>query len=189
LDYFFVDVEASGPVPGFHDLLSIGATHVRRQDGAYQLFDDFYAEIKPVFGGQNEAAMRVHGLDMDRLASEGLEPRDGMARFAEWTRARLRNPREKPIFTAHNAPFDWMYCAYYFQLAGIPNPFGHSALDTKALAMGALKLPWVGTSQRSLASKLPSVPPRDPATIHHAGQDARYGALVFAALMNAMRAP
>lgn len=184
VDYFSVDVETSGQIPGIHNLLSIGVTHVRRKEGKHQLFDDFYCELKPVFDGFDPAAARIHGLDADRLRAEGLSPEDAMRQFSEWVLARKKGKKDRPVFVAHNAPFDWMHCAYYFEYTGVKNIFGHSAIDTKALAMGRLNISWVETSLKSVAAKLPNVPPRDISTLHHAGHDARYQALVFADLMN-----
>jgi DNA polymerase III epsilon subunit-like protein len=184
VDYFSVDVESSGPVPGIHNLLSLGVTHVRKREGKYQIFDDFYCELKPVFEGFVPAAMRIHGLQAERLMEEGLDPESAMQQFADWVQARKKSAKDRPVFVAHNAPFDWMQCAYYFEHTGIKNPFGHSALDTKALAMGRLNLAWVQTSLKNVADKLPNVPQRDISTLHHAGHDARYQALVFADLMN-----
>ena len=184
MDYFSVDVESSGPVPGIHNLLSIGVTHVRRRDGKYQIFDDFYCELKPVFDGYVPGAMRIHGLDAEKLKVEGVEPETAMKRFAEWVNARKKSSKDRPVFVAHNAPFDWMQCAFYFEFTGVKNPFGHSALDTKALAMGKLDISWVETSLKNVSEMLEQVPQRDKSTLHHAGHDARYQALVFAELMN-----
>ena len=41
------------------------------------------------------------------------------------------------MFTAFNAAFDWMFIADYFERHLGRNPFGHSALDIKAFAMGS----------------------------------------------------
>jgi DNA polymerase III epsilon subunit-like protein len=184
LDYFVFDVETSGPAPGIHNLLSLGATHVRRQQGSYKLFGDLYVELKPMFPGFHPPAMEIHGLDMERLEIEGLTPREAMSRVSEWVTKEQRTPKERPVFVAHNAPFDWMFYAWYTAYAEVPNLFGHSAIDMKALAMGKLDLPWNQTSLRHLAAMLPGVAPRDVKNLHHAGADARYQAEVFAAMMN-----
>ncbi len=187
MDYFSIDVESSGPAPGIHNLLSIGVTHVRRHGGQYQLFDDFYLEVKPVFPKFESAAMRICGLDPEKLRKDGYEPEDALGRLSEWVRARQKNIKDRPVFVAQNAPFDWMFIAWHFEYCEIPNPFGHSALDMKPLAMGVLGLSWVETSLKNIASKLPSVAPRDTSNLHHAGADARYQAEVFVALMNHAR--
>ncbi len=179
-----MDIETSGPVPGIHSLLSIGVTHVRRTAGEYRLTDDLYLELQPAYSGVQEAAMAIHKLVLEQLARTGVPPKEAMERIFQWVRDRQKDIRNRPVFVAHNAPFDWMFCAYTFGHTGVPNPFGHSAIDTKALAMGKLDLAWSQTSLKNVASHLPGVPPRDESTLHHAGADARYQALVFAALMN-----
>jgi DNA polymerase III epsilon subunit-like protein len=184
LDYFCVDVESSGPVPGIHSLLSVGVTHVRRFQGTYQPFKDFYVELKPAYPGYEEAAMAVNKLDPKTLQEKGLPPREAMTKIVDWLKAEQQDARERPVFVAHNAPFDWMFFAYYCGHFEVPNPFGHSALDTKALAMGKLEIAWNQTSLKSVAQILANVPMRDQSTLHHAGADARYLAIVFSALMN-----
>ncbi|MCC7380902.1 MAG: hypothetical protein IT384_03680 [Deltaproteobacteria bacterium] len=184
MDYFSADIESSGPAPGIHNLLSVGFTHVRRFEGRYQLFEDFYLEVRPEFGGYFEPAMAIHGLDPERLKREGVPVKDAMHRINNWVKKQQKHPKDRPIFVAQNAPFDWMFIAWHYAWAEVPNPFGHSALDVKALAMGQLNVAWNQTSLKQIAAMLPGVPPRDPKDLHHAGADARYQALVFAALMN-----
>lgn len=184
MDYFSIDVEASGPIPGIHNLLSIGATHVRRSEGLYRPFEDFYVEVKPAFDGYLEAAMRIHKLDAERLKEEGTAPKEAFEALTKWVRSHQKSKKDRPVFVAHNAAFDWMYCAWYYGWTEVKNPFGHSALDTKALAMGKLNISWVETSLKNVADKLPNVALRDTSTLHHAGADARYQAEVFCDLMN-----
>jgi DNA polymerase III epsilon subunit-like protein len=184
LDYFCVDVESSGPIPGKHSLLSVGLTHVRRFQGTYQPFEDLYVELKPTFPVFDEAAMAVNKLKPEELIARGLAPRDAMQKIVSWIRSQQKDDRERPVFVAHNAPFDWMFFTYYCGHYDAENPFGHSALDTKALAMGKLNVAWNQTSLKTVASMLANIPPRDLSQLHHAGADARYLAVVFCALMN-----
>lgn len=184
MDYFCIDVESTGPIPGRHSLLSVGATHVRRYQGTYQPFADFYVELKPSHTEIVEAAMAVHKLNLDELAVRGLDPKDALTKLLHWIRVQQQTDKERPVFVAHNAPFDWMFYCYYCGHYGVENPFGHSALDTKPLAMGKLDLPWNQTSLKTVAATLANVPPRDLSQLHHAGADARYLAVVFSAMMN-----
>jgi DNA polymerase III epsilon subunit-like protein len=184
MDYFCADIETSGPAPGLHSLLSVGITHVRRHEGDYRLFNDFYLELRPTFPRYSDAAMAIHGLDAERLKREGVPPKDALHRITQWVRAQQKSPKERPVFVAHNAPFDWMFLVYYYEWFEEENPFGHSAIDTKALAMGMLSIPWNQTSLRQVATHFPQIPARDLSKLHHAGADARYQADVFAAMMN-----
>ncbi|MEL7370047.1 MAG: 3'-5' exonuclease [Myxococcota bacterium] len=183
MDYFCVDVESSGPTPGLHNLLSIGLVHVRRSDGVYRLFDDLYVEVRPIYPKFDEAAMRVNKLDVARLKSEGLSPTRAVEKMVDWVEDQRTTRSQHPVFVAHNAPFDWMYFTFYCGHAGATNPFGYSALDTKALAMGKLQIPWRETTLKNVCRLMPEVAPMDPEKLHHAVEDARYTARIFCGLM------
>lgn len=185
LDYFCVDVESSGPIPGIHNLLSVGVSHVRRFEGRYQRFEEMYVELRPIFPGFEDAAMRVNGLDAVRLESEGLSPEGAMSRIVGWIESQRKpKAKDRPVFVAHNAPFDWMFFTYYCGHADVDNPFGHSAIDTKALAMGRLDIPWNATSLKNVKRYLTDYEEIDLDRLHHAGADASHLASVFCALMN-----
>ncbi len=126
MDYYCVDVESSGPTPGIHNLLSVGATHVRRFEGVYQPQEDLYVELRPIFPGFEDAAMAVNRLDPIRLESEGLSPEAAIGRVLEWVKETQHKKKERPVFVAHNAPFDWMFFAYYCGHANLQNLFGYS---------------------------------------------------------------
>jgi DNA polymerase III epsilon subunit-like protein len=75
-----------------------------------------------------------------------------MARFEAWLRAEV--PADQlPVFVGFNAAFDWMFVADYFRRCGVPNPFGHTALDVKALYMGVTGEPWGRTSLADVAAR------------------------------------
>ena len=181
--YFCLDCEASGPVPPLYNLLSVGVTVVRPQGGAAVLGDSFYIELAPIFPGFDEGAMKVCGLDADRLRREGVEPGEAMRRLRDWVIEQNRPSREYPVFVGHNAVFDWSYIAYYFAHFKLPNPFGYKGVDTKSLAMGRLGLSWNATSKENLRDLL-GLPPEDPAAAHRADYDAWYQALILKALLD-----
>src|SRR5437870_3166938 len=98
MPFICIDVEASGPVAPEYSLLSIGATVVRRVEGAgYALGEDFYVELKPVFPGAMPEAMKVHGLSLDVLQRDGAEPREALERLRAWTLAQCKNKSDKPV--------------------------------------------------------------------------------------------
>lgn len=66
--FISVDVEASGPIPGEYSMLSIGACLV---------FDDtqtFSCYLKPISDRYVPEALKVTGLSLERLRSDGLDP-------------------------------------------------------------------------------------------------------------------
>jgi len=180
--YFCVDTEASGQLAPLYNLLSIGATVVRRDGDHYVLGDSFYVELCPVFPGFDPEALAVCGLDVERLRAEGLPPKEAMERFSEWVRQQNRGSKDRPVFVGHNAVFDWAYIAYYYAHYDLENPFGYKAIESKSMAMGRLGISWNATSKETLQRKL-DLPPQDPGRMHTADYDAWYQALIFKALL------
>ena len=184
LTYISIDIEASGPVPGLFNLVSIGAVAVEKNsDGVWAVDDgEFYVEVKPIFDGFDPEAERIHGLSKAYLEEKGSDPIEAMQGLEKWTKEKAG--KRRALFVGHNAPFDWMYIAYYFAHAKMANPYGYNGLDTKALAMGKLDLEWLETNKERLAQLLPGLPDIDTSQIHNAVYDARYQAHILCALIN-----
>lgn len=166
-----VDVEASGPSPSRHALLSIGAC----------LVDDpsrgFYAELRPSNTEADPAAMRVHGLSLDELARTGEDPAEALRRLEAWLEAEADG--RTPVFVGLNAAFDWMFVADAFHRYLGHNPFGHAPLDIKSFFAGLTGEPWSRTGLAQVAARF-----GEAGTLpHHALEDARIQARLFAAML------
>jgi len=169
--YVSVDIEAAGPTPRTYSMLSIGACLVDRPE------EGFYVELKPESDAVVDAALAVSGLSMEELAAHGTDPAEAMRSFADWLASAI--PADsKPVFTAFNAVFDWMFVDDYFQRHLGHNPFGASALDMKAYYMGQAGVTWARTSMRYLSPLYLSGGP----LTHNALADARDQAELFRAL-------
>lgn len=141
--FIVVDIEAAGPIPGRYAMLSIGAATLTDPQ------EKFYIELQPDSEEFLPDAVAVSGLSMESLAMSGTPPRDAMDEFARWVVA-VSPPGQKPVFTAFNAPFDWMFINGYFHRYLSYNPFGHKALDIKALYMGLHQVPFSDTSHHNI---------------------------------------
>ncbi len=166
--YISVDVETAGPTPGEFALLSIGACTVQEPRKT------FYIELRPDKDRFDPQAMSIHQLDPAILARDASPPRDALLAFEQWLVETVPAPL-KPIFVAFNAPFDWMFVADYFQRYLGRNPFGHSALDIKALYMGVSGSSWAGTSGEVLHALYLD----NQSLSHNALQDAIDQAVIF----------
>jgi DNA polymerase III epsilon subunit-like protein len=125
-----VDVETSGPTPHTGSLLSVGACLVSDPDTGIEIF------IRPEPGlPWLDAAEAVHGITRERLEREGLDPAEAMRRLDAWL-GEVVPAGTRPVFVALNAPFDWMFVADACHRYLGRNPFGHTALDIKALYLG-----------------------------------------------------
>jgi DNA polymerase III epsilon subunit-like protein len=181
--YFCVDLEASGPVPGLFNMVSVGGVEVRLEGDRHVRGDSFYFEIKPDFEGFVPSAMAIHGLTREHLEANGQSGREVMQAIDTWVKAHVQ-PGERPLFVGHNAPFDWMYVAWYFAWAGLPNPFGYNALDTKALFMGRHALPWKQCNKERLLEAYPNLRAPAPEMVHDALADAEFQADILIALLD-----
>lgn len=174
--YVSVDVETSGPNPSDFDLFSIGACLVE------DLETGFYIELQPVTGRAIPGALAITDLSMEELADSGQPPQRAMMAFERWLQASVPETH-RPVFVALNAPFDWMFVNDYFHRYLGRNPFGHSALDIKAFYMGLTGVRWAQTSMRVLSARY-----LDGRKLsHHALQDARDQAEVFACILEEAR--
>jgi DNA polymerase III epsilon subunit-like protein len=142
--YISVDVETSGPNPSTYSLLSIGACVALEPDRT------FYVEVQPTTDASTPEAMAVGGFDLEQLRLDGTPPREGLQRFADWIEE-VTPAKSRPVFVALNAPFDWMFVADAFHRTLGHNPFGHKAIDIKALFMGATGSSWGATSFAAMA--------------------------------------
>lgn len=163
-----VDVETAGPIPGEYSLLSIGACVVN--DPA----KTFSCELKPINRNADPKALEVSGLSLDQLAKNGLEPAEAMQAFSQWLDT-LVGKDGSVVFVGLNAPFDWSFVNYYFHRFTGGNPFGFTALDIKALFMGATGCDWVDTRSSKMAQRLSPRLKGD----HQALHDAQYQAELF----------
>ncbi len=172
-NYISVDIETAGPAPARYPMLSIGACQVADPG------QTFYVELKPDRDLVDRQALKVSGLDIEQLKIDGVDPARAMGEFARWANL-ARAAAGPPIFVAYNAPFDWMFVQAYFQRYDVENPFGHSALDMKALAMGLLNIRWSETGMQHVSERLES-----PVTLsHNALQDAQDQAYLFQRILS-----
>lgn len=165
--FISIDVETAGPIPGEYSMLSIGACLVA--DPA----QTFACELKPINNNFVSAALEVSGLSLKRLTEAGLAPEIAMSHFRDWICEVAGDG--VPVFVGFNAPFDWSFVNYYFHKFTGGNPFGFTALDIKALWMGASGGSWADTRSSRIAKVLCPELYGD----HNALHDAKYQAELF----------
>lgn len=159
--YIVVDVEAAGPSPQIHAMLSLGASTLDSPPKT------FYVELLPDKLAFTEEAMGIHSLTFEALNQDGTPPQQAMQQFADWV-ASVTPENAVPIFTAFNAPFDWMFVNSYFYEYLSYNPFGHKALDIKALFMGTHNTSFSDTSHNQVCEHYGLI----SSLSHHALEDA-----------------
>lgn len=179
--YFSADVETDGPIPGRFSMLSVGIVRAGTFDGRRferpKSYDEtFYAELRPISSDFQEEALRVNGLDRDRLIREGLDPVHAMAAAARFIKEASGEGR--PVLVAYPLSFDWSWLYWYFvafHAAG--SPFDHSrCFDIKTAFAVKAQIP-ISAAGRS---SLPDLLKANRQHSHHALEDAIEQAEIFA---------
>lgn len=166
--FISVDVETAGPIVGEHSMLTLGACLVYNPEVSFSVM------LKPISDKSVKEALVVTGLTLDKADKDGLLPVEAMSKFAAWIAENLAE-NSTPVFVGLNAPFDWGFVNYYFLKYLGTNPFGFSALDIKALFMGATGCSWYDTKSSSIDLIVNPIQSGN----HEALDDARYQAELF----------
>ena len=131
--WFCIDIECSGPVPALYDMISLGAVRVAPDGaGGFSVGEPFYVEIRPTAPRVDAGAMKVNGLDLERLKREGLGMDEALARLDAWVAEQTLDGSE-PVFVGHNAPFDCRFLGMELQRCG-EEPPANPVLCTVRLA-------------------------------------------------------
>jgi len=172
--YVAVDVEADGPIPGPYSMLSLGMAVVGLQD------QNFYTEIRPISDQFDVSALAVSGLDRERLIREAPGAESAMRSAAAWVNALRRVGR--PVFLAGPAVWDGMFVHWYFMKFLGKSPFGNtgSGIDLRSYWMGYKDCEWVESRKGRIKFELSL---ENLPHTHHAGDDARELATLFAAIL------
>jgi hypothetical protein len=145
--YVSTDVEADGPIPGPHSMLSFASA-------AYlvdkTLLGTFSANLQTLPGAsghpetmkwwaQNQAAW--HASRKDCEPAEAVMPR-----YVAW----LKELPGRPVFVGYPASYDFMFVYWYLMRFAGESPFSHSALDIKTFAMALLKTGYRDATKRNM---------------------------------------
>lgn len=179
--YFSADVETDGPIPGPFSILSFalvyaGTFNGHRFEKPENYNQTFYAELKPISDSYQLEALRVNGLDRERLRREGKAPELIMTEAYRWVNEIAKN--HKPVLVAYPLSFDWSWLYWYFiRFSSEGSPFGHSRcfdIKTAFAVKGSVPIADAGRS-KLLRSLRP-----DRKHSHHALEDAIEQAEIFA---------
>src|SRR6267154_752675 len=127
--YFSADVETDGPIPGPFSMLSFALVYAGAFDGQRFIrpatYDQhFYVEMKPISNDFDLEALRVNGMDRERLFKDGQHPEAAMKAASDWVQ-RVAGPG-KPVLVAYPLSFDWSWLYWYFIRFSSQSPFNYS---------------------------------------------------------------
>jgi hypothetical protein len=176
------NVEADGPIPGPHSMLSFASVAFDEDGAELSSFTKNLALLDGAAGHDETMAWWKTQPDAWRACREHLvAPVEAMRDYCAW----LEALPGKPVFVAYPAGFDFTYVYWYLMRFIGKSPFSHSALDIKTYAMCVLKTRYRDATKRHMPRRwFPDVK-----HTHVALDDAREQGLLFTAMRREHLAP
>jgi hypothetical protein len=145
--YVSTDVEADGPIPGPHSLLSFASAAYKPDK---TLVSTFAANLHTLPGAQGHpetmAWWQTQPEAWEAARADLQEPADAMRAYLSWVKGLLG----KPVFVAYPAAFDFLFVYWYLIRFTGESPFSHSALDIKTYAMAMLHTEYRASTKRNM---------------------------------------
>lgn len=145
--YISTDIEADGPVPGPHSMLSFGSAAYLADK---QLLSTFSANLETLPGAaahpKTAAWWATQPAAWAACRKHPEQPENAMRRYLAW----LETLPGQPVFVAYPVAFDFMFISWYLMRFVGENPFGHSAVDIKTYAMAMLKQDYLDSSRKHM---------------------------------------
>jgi hypothetical protein len=145
--YVSTDVEADGPIPGPHSMLSFASA---AYDEHKQLLGTFEANLVTLPGAEAEpktaAWWQEHPEAWRACRERPRAPEEVMPSYAAW----LEALDGRPVFVGYPAAYDFLFVYWYLLRFAGRSPFSHSALDIKTFAMALLGKPYRDCTKRAM---------------------------------------
>ncbi|HEV7224339.1 MAG TPA: hypothetical protein VGN42_16640 [Pirellulales bacterium] len=133
--YVSTDVEADGPIPGPHSMLSFASAAFMPDKTLVSSFScnlETLPEAKP--DPRTAEWWQSQPEAWAACRSNTKPPHEAMPEYLRWVKALPG----KPVFVAYPAAYDFMFVYWYLIRFAGESPFSHSALDIKTFAMAIL---------------------------------------------------
>ena len=175
--YIVVDIEADGPVPNLHSMLSLAAVATT----ADKELGSFYRKLEPLPNATREAnTMRwwkTEPAAWEEVNKDREKPESVMRDFCQW----IKSFGLEPIFVSSPVALDYTFISWYLYRYAGENPFSNDKNATRTIDLRSYIAGKYGlTFNASTRTKLPSSLTKGmPAHTHKAIDDAiGYGVLL-----------
>lgn len=145
--YISTDVEADGPIPGPHSMLSFGSAAYLADKTLVATFTANLDTLPDANGHPDTMvwwAQNPTAWDACRVDCQA--PAMAMRNYVAW----LKALPGKPVFVGYPAAYDFMFVYWYLMRFAGESPFSHSALDMKTFAMALLKTNYRDATKRNM---------------------------------------
>ena len=131
--YVSVDIEADGPIPGAHSMLSLGAVAFDAQGGEVGQFSVNLETLPGAEPHPDTAAWWERFPEAwATCRKDPRPPAEAMAAFTDWLEALPGTP----IFVGWPATWDFMWVYWYLIRFTGGRPFSEHGIDMRSYAMG-----------------------------------------------------
>ena len=148
--YVSTDVEADGPIPGPHSLLSFASAAYTPDK---KLLGAFSANLETLPGARPDprtlAWWQQHPEAYQATRTNLEDPGAAMTRYVAW----VKELPGSPVFVAYPAGFDFLFVYWYLIRFAGESPFCFSALDIKTYAMSLLKCGYREATKKNMPKR------------------------------------
>lgn len=134
--YVSVDIEADGPIPGPHSMLSFGCAAYTQEK---ELIATFTANLETLPGASPDPKTskwwETQPIAWAACRQNLIEPAEAMKQYAKWVKLLPGNP----VLIAYPVAFDVMFMHWYAVRFLGRDPFSFNALDIRSYATAVLK--------------------------------------------------
>ena len=148
--YISTDVEADGPIPGPHSMLSFASAAFTSDGQRVATFSANLELLEGATGHPETMAWWVRNREAWANTRAGAQPpSQAMHGYVAW----LDGLAGKPVFVGYPAAYDFLFVYWYLLRFVGKSPFSHSALDIKTYAMALLGLPYRESTKRNMPKR------------------------------------
>jgi hypothetical protein len=148
--YVSTDVEADGPIPGPHSMLSFASAAYLADK---TLLGTFSRNLETLEGAapnpKTEAWWKTQPDAWAACRRELHTPAAAMRDYVQW----LRELPGRPVFVGYPVSYDFMFVYWYLMRFVGESPFSHSALDIKTFAMSLLGTGYRDSTKRNMPKR------------------------------------
>lgn len=148
--YVSTDVEADGPIPGPHSMLSFGSAAFLRDGTLHATFSANLVELPGATADPDTKAFWDRNPEAwAACRKDPIAPEIAVRQYVDW----LSRLPGKPVFVGYPASYDFLFVYWYLIKFAGKSPFSFSALDIKSYAMAVLKLPYRASVKRNMPAR------------------------------------
>lgn len=145
--YVSTDIEADGPIPGPHSMLSFASAAYTADKQLVSTFTANLNTLPDAIAHPDTQAWWDKNSEAWAACRQDLQqPELAMINYVQW----LKQLPGKPVFVGYPAAYDFMFVYWYLIKFAGESPFSHSALDIKSYAMAVLKTEFRETAKRKM---------------------------------------